>query len=130
MKCCKTIHLKVYQTYNRSKLKVQLLLRKFRLFNLHMSYFRYYLKYRAIQYLIKKAFRYGKDGSKRLSCGSTSSICQDILKSDNLLHKQVFVKTQSLRTVIYFTIQGHFDPDMFFSLVYYRVMMHTYYVGS
>ena len=35
-----------------------------------------------------------------LSCGSTSSICQGVLKSENLLHKRGFVKTQSLRTVI------------------------------
>ena len=46
-----------------------------------------------------KALRYGKDESRGISCGSTSSICQDILKSDNLLHKQGFVKTQSLHTV-------------------------------
>ena len=46
-----------------------------------------------------KALNYGKDESKELSCGSTSSICQGILKSDNLLHKPGFVKTQSLRTV-------------------------------
>ena len=46
-----------------------------------------------------KALRYGKNGSRELSCGSTSSICQGILKSDNLLHKRAFVKTQSLHTV-------------------------------
>ena len=46
-----------------------------------------------------KALRNGKDGSRELSCGSTSSICQGILKSHNLLHKQGFVKTQSLHTV-------------------------------
>ena len=44
------------------------------------------------------ALRHGKNGSRELSCGSTSSICQNILKSDNLLHKGGFVKTQSLRT--------------------------------
>ena len=47
-----------------------------------------------------KALRYGKDESRELSCGSTSSICQGILKSHNLLHKQGFVETQSIRTVI------------------------------
>ena len=46
-----------------------------------------------------KALRYGKDGSSELSFGSTSSVCQGILKSDNLLLKQGFVKTQSLRIV-------------------------------
>ena len=45
-----------------------------------------------------KVLRYGKDDLRGLSCGSTSSICEDVLKSDNLLHKQAFVKTQSLRT--------------------------------
>ena len=34
-----------------------------------------------------KALRYGKYETRGLSCGSTSSICQEILKSDNLLHK-------------------------------------------
>ena len=38
-----------------------------------------------------KALRYGKDETRGLSCGSTSRIWQDILKSDNLLHKQGFV---------------------------------------
>ena len=38
-----------------------------------------------------KALRYGKDESKRLSYDSTPSICPDVLKSDNLLHKQGFV---------------------------------------
>ena len=46
-----------------------------------------------------KALRYGKDGSRGLSCCSTFSICQGVLKSENLLHKRGFVKTQSLRTV-------------------------------
>ena len=53
-----------------------------------------------------KALRYGKDGSREISCGSTSSICQDILKSDNLLHKRGFVKTQSLRTVSTFIVKA------------------------
>ena len=47
-----------------------------------------------------KALRYGKDGPRQLSCGSISSICQAILKSDNLLHKWGFVDSQSLRTVV------------------------------
>ena len=42
-----------------------------------------------------KALRYGKDGSRELSCGSASSI----LKSNNLLHKRGFVKIQWLHTV-------------------------------
>ena len=47
-----------------------------------------------------KALRYGNHGSRGLSCSSTSRLCQYILKSDNLLHKEGFVKTQSLQTVI------------------------------
>ena len=47
-----------------------------------------------------KALRYGKDGLRGLSCGITSSICQDILKSDNLLHKQGFVDSQMKSTVV------------------------------
>ena len=39
------------------------------------------------------------DGLRERICFSISTICQGILKSDNLLHKQSFVKAQSLRTV-------------------------------
>ena len=46
-----------------------------------------------------KALRYGRYESRGLSCGSTFSICQDILKIENLLHKQGLVETQLLRTV-------------------------------
>ena len=42
-----------------------------------------------------EALRHGKDGSRGLSCDRTSSICQDILKSDNLLHKPGFVDSIS-----------------------------------
>ena len=35
-----------------------------------------------------KALRYGKDDSREQSCGSTFIIHQDILKSENLLHKR------------------------------------------
>ena len=47
-----------------------------------------------------KALRYGKDKSRRLSCGSTLNIHQDILKSGNLLHKWGFVDSQSSSIVI------------------------------
>ena len=46
-----------------------------------------------------KALRYGKDGTRGLSCGSTSNICQDVLKSANLLHKQCFVDSQTQTTL-------------------------------
>ena len=91
-----TLYLKGHQKYDRSKLKVQLLLSKFRLFNFDLSYLLYPLRYRVTQYLIGNS----KQEHKKLSCGSTSSICQDIFNSDNLLYKRGFVKTQSLHTVI------------------------------
>ena len=47
-------HLKGYQKYDRSKLKIQLSLSKFRFFNFDLSYFGYPLRYRVIQYLIGK----------------------------------------------------------------------------
>ena len=46
-----------------------------------------------------KALKYGKDGSGGLSCGSTSNICQDVLKSNNLLHKTGIVNSRSQITV-------------------------------
>ena len=47
-----------------------------------------------------KALRYGIYETRGFSCGSTSSICQGILKSGNLLHKWCVVKTKSLRIVV------------------------------
>ena len=49
-----TLYLKGHQKYNRSKLKVQLLLSKFRLFNFDLSYLLYPLRYKVTQYLIRK----------------------------------------------------------------------------
>ena len=46
-----------------------------------------------------KGLRYGKDESKGLNCGCTSVICQDVMKSDNLLHKQGFVDSQMVANV-------------------------------
>ena len=46
-----------------------------------------------------KALSYGDNEFRGLSCRRNSRICQDILKSGNLLHKQGFVETQSLRNV-------------------------------
>ena len=46
-----------------------------------------------------KALRFGIYEIRGLSCGSTSSICQDFLKSDNLLYKQGFVDFLSQTTV-------------------------------
>ena len=49
-----TLYLKGHQKYNRSKLKVQLLLSKFRLFNFDLLYLLYPLRYKVSQYLIRK----------------------------------------------------------------------------
>ena len=46
-----------------------------------------------------KAIRYGIYERRGLSCGGTSSIYQDFLKSDNLLHKKGFVDFQLEITV-------------------------------
>ena len=54
MRYCMTLYLKGHQKYDRSKLKVQLLLSKFRLFNFDLSYLLYPLRYRVTQYLIRK----------------------------------------------------------------------------
>ena len=45
-----------------------------------------------------KGLRYGKYESRGLSCGWTYSICQDVMKSDNLLHKWGFVDSLSQAT--------------------------------
>ena len=55
-----------YQKYIRSKLKVQLLFSKFRLFTFDLSYFRYHLRYRVIQYLIGKLLDTVKMGQEGL----------------------------------------------------------------
>ena len=46
-----------------------------------------------------KALKYGKNETRGLICGSTSSICQDALKSINLLHKFGFVDSQMVGAV-------------------------------
>ena len=48
------LHLQEYQKYDRSKLKAQLLLSKFRLFNFDLSYLLYPFRYKITQYLIRK----------------------------------------------------------------------------
>ena len=55
-----------------------------------------------------KGLRYVKDESRGLNCDSTSGICQDVLKSDNLLHKWSFVDSQFVTTVV-----PHFIPLVF-----------------
>ena len=47
-----------------------------------------------------KALRYGNDESRGISYNSTLNICQDVLKSGNLLHKRGFDDSQSHTTVI------------------------------
>ena len=46
-----------------------------------------------------KALRCGKYETRGLSCGSTSNICQDVLKSNNSLHKTGIVNSRSQITV-------------------------------
>ena len=64
MRHCITLYLKGYKKYDRSKLKAQLLLRKFRLLNLKPLFFNH-LKYRVMQYLIGKLsdmLKMGREG--------------------------------------------------------------------
>ena len=62
-----TLYLKGHQKYDRSKLKVQLLLSKFRLFNFDLSYLLYPLRYKVTQYLIRKLSDMVKMGIKGLA---------------------------------------------------------------
>ena len=89
-----TLYLKVNPKYNRSKLKLQLLLSKYRHFQLWLVVFLIPLKVQGHMMPHLKALRYGIYEARLPSCGSTSSICQAILKSVNLTHKQGYVKTQ------------------------------------
>ena len=95
-----TLYLKGHQKYDRSKLKVQLLLSKYIGFQLlsFVSLIPIDTQGHTVPQL--KALSYDRYERRGHSCGSTSSICQDILKSDNLLHKRGFVKTQSLHTAL------------------------------
>ena len=49
-----------------------------------------------------RALRYVKDEKRRHGFGSTSAICQDVLKTDNLLHKRGHVDSQMVSTVYAF----------------------------
>ena len=60
------LYLKGYQKYDRLKLKIQLLLSKFRLFNFDLSYFWYQLRFRVIQYLNGKLSDMVKIGQEGL----------------------------------------------------------------
>ena len=53
-----------------------------------------------------KDLRYGKDEIRGLTRGSISRICQDVLKSVNLLHNWGFVDSQMVGTVFEFGAQG------------------------
>ena len=46
-----------------------------------------------------KALSIGKYDPRRLNCGSTLNICQDVLKSANLLQQQGFDDSESSLTV-------------------------------
>ena len=76
-----TLYLKGYQKYDRSKSKSLNLLNKSWTFDFEFMYFWYPLRYKVIQYLIGKL-----SDMVKIGMGSTSSNCEDILKSDSLLH--------------------------------------------
>ena len=97
MRYCMTLYLKGHQKYDRSKLKVQLLLSKFKLFNFDLSYLLYPLRYKVTQYLIRKL-----SDMVKMICGSTFSICQDVLNSANLLYKLGFADSQMADIVYWY----------------------------
>ena len=101
MRYCLTLYLKGYQKCNKNKLKVQLLLSKFRCFNSDLSYFWYLLRYRVTQYLIWKFLSVGQYELRKLRISSKFIICQGILKIASLLHKRGFFDSQLLCTVYY-----------------------------
>ena len=80
-----------YQKCGKSKLKVH--------FQLLSTVFLILLEVQSHTVPHWKSLSYGKDESRELSCGFTSSICLDIMKSDNFLHKQEFVDSLSQTTV-------------------------------
>ena len=51
-----------------------------------------------------KGLRYGKDESRGISCGCTSSICQDVMKRDTLLRNQGFVDSLLQTTLRFFSL--------------------------
>ena len=95
-----TLCLKGYQKNDKSKLKVQLFKSKYIHIQIRPAIFLIPFEVQGHTVPHWKALRYSKYESRGLSCDSTSSICQVVLKSDNLLHKQSYVKAQSLRTII------------------------------
>ena len=62
-----TLYLKWHQKHDRSKLKVQLLLSKFKLFNFDLLYLLYPLRYKVTQYLIRKLLDMVNMGIKGLA---------------------------------------------------------------
>ena len=67
-----TLYLKGYCKYIKSKLKVQLLLSKFKLFNFDLSYLLYPLSYEVTQYLIRKLSDMVKMGIEGLAVAALS----------------------------------------------------------
>ena len=55
--------------------------------------------------MLFKGLTYGKYGTRGLSCNNTLNICQDVLKSANLLYKQGFDDSQSSATVYHIQLQ-------------------------
>ena len=92
-----SLYLMEYQNYDRSKLKSINLLNKSWTFQLWLVLFLMPLEVQVHTESHWKALRYSKYGSRKLRCCSTFSICQYVLKSDNLLHERGFRVVQNLR---------------------------------
>ena len=85
-----TLYFKGNQKYDRSNLKTYTSTYKAELLTLTNVIFLIPSKLRGHTVPHLKFIIHGKYETRGLSCGSTSSICQEILKSDNLLHKRGF----------------------------------------
>ena len=93
-----TLYLKGHQKYDRSKLKVQLLLSKFRLFNFDLSYHLYPLRYKVTQYLIRKLLDMVKMGLNSFVVAALLVSVRTSLKVT--IYYINWALTQSLRTVV------------------------------
>ena len=103
--CMTPCTLKEYQKYNMSKLKLINLFYRNWTFNFDLLYIWYPLRYRVIQFIIGKLSHMLNMLShmvnmRGLSYGSTFEICQDIMKSVNLVHNCRFIHSQVVGTVI------------------------------
>ena len=107
MRYCMTLYLNWYKKYDKSKLKVI-----FYWIDLDISTLTYLIfdifEVQDHTILHWKALRYEKNELGGLSYNTTFSICEDVLKSDNLLNKQGFFDS-----LMHTTVYIHMHPNVF-----------------